>query len=333
MASNKQRFSNQIPTEMDTSWKSTVSIIRDFIKGNPQSRPDWPIPVQTLDRANRSDNRLAQITWFGHSAVLLELDGKIILLDPMLEKYPSPVPIIGGKRYSQSLPMDLATLPQIDVVLLSHNHYDHLSCDSILRIKDRVRKFIVPQGLSGHLIEWGVDPQLIHELNWWDVYQVAGLELACTPARHFSGRSLFDRDATLWCSWVIGSCDKQVYFSGDSGYGPHFAEIGAKYGPFDLTLLECGQYDQRWAKIHMMPEETVQAHLDLSGKLLIPIHWSAFTLALHSWMEPVERVTAEGKKRGIQIATPKIGETVTIGAANFPQDKWWRERNGQSLGA
>jgi L-ascorbate metabolism protein UlaG (beta-lactamase superfamily) len=246
-----------------------------------------------------------------------------LLLDPMFGRSPSPFPIFGPKRYSVKLPIEIEELPTIDAVIFSHDHYDHLDYGSIRKLKAKVKQFIVPLGVAGHLVRWGVDPKIIQEHDWWDEFTFRGLTLASTPARHFSGRGLGGRDTSLWCSWVILSEDTRIFFSGDSGYGPHFKEIGSKYGPFDLTLMECGQYNERWAGIHMMPEETVQAHLDVQGKLMIPIHWGAFTLALHSWSDPVERAVKAAKQLGSAIATPRIGETVSIGAAEYPNSTWW----------
>jgi len=212
----------------------------------------------------------------------------------------------------------------IDAVLLSHDHYDHLDYGSIVKLRNKVKHFFVPLGVGAHLARWGVDPTKISEHDWWDEVQFEGLTLASTPARHFSGRSLKDRDTTLWCSWVIVGPEARVFFSGDSGYGPHFAEIGEKYGPFDLTLIECGQYDARWAAIHMLPEESVQAHLDVQGKVMMIVHWAAFTLGLHDWTDPVERVSKAAEAQNIRFSTPKIGETVIIGAAEYPASIWWK---------
>ncbi|MNC27019.1 Beta-lactamase superfamily domain protein [compost metagenome] len=184
--------------------------------------------------------------------------------------------------------------------------------------------FIVPLGVGAHLKRWGISGERIREFDWWDEISFAGLTLTSAPARHFSGRSLLDRNTTLWCSWIIQGGHAKIFFSGDSGYGPHFAAIGQKYGPFDLTLMECGQYDPRWADIHMMPEQTVQAQIDLQGKLMIPIHWGAFTLAMHDWTDPVERVLRAAKQHGLRLATPRIGEPVHVGAKTYPSSPWWR---------
>jgi L-ascorbate metabolism protein UlaG (beta-lactamase superfamily) len=321
---NKSTFVNQIPTVMDTSIKSMVTMLRDFLKGNPNAKPNWQIPVEHVDPINLQGHNQSTLTWFGHSTLLLQIEGKTILLDPMFGKSPSPFPRFGSKRYSDTFPIELEKLPTIDAVILSHDHYDHLDYSSIKKLISKVGQFLVPLGVGSHLERWGVDPGKISEHDWWDEFEFEGLKLACTPARHFSGRSLFDRNRSLWCSWVIIGKHTNVYFGGDSGYGPHFEEIGVKYGPFDMTLLECGQYDKRWSAIHMMPEEVVQAHLDVKGKVMIPIHWSAFTLAFHDWTDPIERVTKAAKERKIAISTPKIGESVRIGAAEYPVSTWWR---------
>lgn len=318
------KFGNQIPTPMNTGFTTTFSILKDLMRKNPKRRPNSPLPMETLDALFIEENQQARITWFGHSAFLLELDGKNFLFDPMFGRSPSPVPIFGGKRYSDDLPINVEELPEIDAVLLSHDHYDHLDYGSIKKLKDKVKQFFVPLGVGKHLERWGVDPQKIKEHDWWREFEFEGLTLTCTPARHFSGRSLTDRNSTLWCSWVIIGKQAKVYFSGDSGYGPHFKEIGETYGPFDYTLMECGQYDTRWSSIHMMPEETVQAHLDVKGNILIPIHWAAFTLALHDWTDPIERVKKEALKKGIAISTPKIGEAVMIGSMDYPKSAWWK---------
>lgn len=317
------KFANQTLTVMDSGFTTTLSILRDFMKGNPNRKPS-ALPVLPWAPPAHPSATEATVTWLGHSALLLQVEGKTLLLDPMLGTAPSPFPAFGGKRYSATLPVEIEQLPVIDLVLLSHDHYDHLDYDSIMKLKHKVRHFLVPLGVGSHLERWGVPAASIQELDWWEEREVAGLHLACTPARHFSGRSLTDRNATLWCSWVIAGRETKLYFSGDSGYGPHFAEIGEKYGPFDLTMMECGQYDDRWANIHMMPEETVQAHLDVRGEVMLPIHWAAFTLSVHDWNDPVKRATQAAQERNVRVATPKIGETLRVGAAEYPSSTWWK---------
>ncbi len=318
------KFVNQIPTSMNMDFRGTVKVLVDMVRGNPQSRPQGSLETEKLSPERLRSDEGATVTWFGHSAVLLRLDGKTIFLDPMLGRAPSPVPMIGGKRYSKRLPIEIDQLPSIDAVIISHDHYDHLDYGTIRKLHGKVRRFIVPLGVAAHLERWGVDASTITEHDWWNELEYEGLKLVCAPARHFSGRNVGNRNSTLWCSWVIAGKQAKVYFSGDSGYGPHFKEIGERFGPFDLTLMECGQYDLRWANIHMLPEETVQAHLDVRGQTMIPIHWGAFTLALHAWTDPVERAAKAARERGASVATPRIGQVMRIGAKEFPAAVWWR---------
>jgi L-ascorbate metabolism protein UlaG (beta-lactamase superfamily) len=299
------------------------SLLKDLIKGIPNGKPAAPILFNAinLDLFKTGHN---QVIWFGHSAFLVKLGNKMLLIDPMFGIAPTPFPWFGNKRYSQQLPIDIEQLPPIDAVLLSHDHYDHLDYGSIQKLKHKVGRFYAPRGVGRHLIRWGIDPQNIHEFNWWEETEFEGLSLACTPAIHFSGRYVLDNNSTLWCSWVIAHSEAKLFFSGDSGYGPHFEKIGEKYGPFNLTMMECGQYDDRWPAIHMVPEETVQAQLDVRGEILVPIHWGAFKLAFHAWTDPIERITEAAKERGVVVATPRIGEAINIHSDAYPSSKWWK---------
>lgn len=317
------KFHNQIHTGWDTSFSSMLSMMKDFAKGNPERRPKTPIPMAEFTAGRPLGDSKAKITWFGHSAFLLEIEGKTLLFDPMFGKAPTPFPF-RNQRYSGKLPFTIEELPKIDAVFLTHDHYDHLDYGTIMKLKGKVNQFFVPLGVGSHLERWGISPDSISEHDWWQEFEFEGLQLACTPARHFSGRGLTDRNSTLWCSWVIIGQETNIFFSGDGGYGPHFKEIGEKFGPFDLTLMECGQYDARWAAIHMLPEETVQAHVDVKGKVLIPVHWGAFTLSLHAWHDPVERAVRAANEGGVSIATPRIGETVALGEGKYPATPWWK---------
>jgi L-ascorbate metabolism protein UlaG (beta-lactamase superfamily) len=259
----------------------------------------------------------------GHSTILLQLQGVTVLFDPIFGKAASPFRFAGPQRFKAAQPIRLQDLPQVDVVCVSHDHYDHLDYYTVKRLKRTVRMFFVPLGVGAHLERWGVEPSRITELDWWEESAYNGLQFACTPSRHFSGRTLTDRFKTLWCSWAVTDGTTNIFFSGDTGYGPHFKKIGKKYGPFDLTLLECGQYDYRWPNIHMQPEQTAAAHADLHGKLLLPMHWGTFKLAFHAWSEPVERVLKAAYERGEQVTTPRIGETVVLSGAHYPTARWW----------
>ncbi|MDQ0269602.1 MBL fold metallo-hydrolase [Cytobacillus purgationiresistens] len=319
------KFHNQIPTPMDYSIKDTADALIKTIKGTPNSRPRENFPIDSFDSNAFKENKEDQVIWFGHSTLLLKVNGVKLLIDPVFSDYASPVPFFGPKRYSDKLPAEIEDLPEIDAVIISHDHYDHLDYGSIRKLKGNVKQFIVPLGVAGHLTKWGVEPERIKELDWWDEEAVEGLTLISTPARHFSGRGgISSGGSTLWSSWVIVSDQTRVYYSGDSGYGPHFKEIGDQYGPFDITLIETGQYDEKWANIHMTPEESLQANLDVGGGLMIPIHWGAFTLALHTWTDPIERAKSAAEQLNVALATPRIGETVTIGATKYPSANWWK---------
>ena len=316
----KGKFVNYLPTSMQSQPGDTSSMIRDLLRKNPTSRPPRPLEL-TVPKHDANDT--PQVSWLGHSTVLLRLQGKNILFDPVFGKAASPFTFAGPKRFRALKAIQLQDLPPIDVVCVSHDHYDHLDYFTVKRLKRTVRMFFVPLGVGAHLERWGVDAARITELDWWEESTFAGLRFACTPSRHFSGRTLTDRFKTLWCSWVVTDGKINLFFSGDTGYGPHFKKIGKRYGPFDLTLLECGQYDYRWPNVHMMPEQTAVAHADLRGKRLLPMHWGTFRLAFHGWSESVERVLVAAQKTGIQVTTPRIGETVPVVGTVFPVDHWW----------
>ena len=223
------------------------------------------------------------------------------------------------------LPIEIESLPQIDVVILSHDHYDHLDYGSIIKLKDKVGMFYVPLGLGAHLIEWGVPIERVKELDWWEEIVHDRLVFKCAPAQHFSGRGMTDRMNTLWASWVIQSEKENIFFSGDSGYGNHFKAIGEKYGPFDFAMIECGQYNDLWSDIHMFPEETAQAAVDLEAKRMMPIHWGAFKLALHEWTDPVERVIKKAKELKVEIVVPQIGSEVNMKNPIIDEIQWWKD--------
>lgn len=316
-------FQNLVSTSMDMSFSSIIELIGDQLEGTPNSAPDFEVPQLKVDSlALVKTKTLNKVIWFGHSAVLLQLGDKNILFDPMLGDVPAPHPLLGPGRYYDELPIEIEALPVIDYVFISHDHYDHLDMGSIEKLKAKTKQFYVPVGVGAHLKAWGVAEEKIHEMAWWDETTSENLFIAFTPSRHFSGRGL-TRNTTLWGSWVVKADSQNVYFSGDGGYGPHFKAIGEKYGPFDFAMLECGQYNEKWAQIHMMPEETAQAGLDLNAKAMMPIHWGAFTLALHSWSDPVVRVQAKAKELNLKMTTPKIGEPVFLDGLKYPIAEWW----------
>ncbi|MCB2379919.1 MBL fold metallo-hydrolase [Hymenobacter sp. BT635] len=318
-------FQNLVPTTMMTGG-STVSVLWKFLfSKTPDAMPPAPLPTQPLDSLSitRKTANLLRVTWFGHSASLVEIAGRNILFDPMLSVKMGPIPWVTPKRYNPALAITAEQLPPIDAVLISHDHYDHLDYQTIRRLKDKTAHFYVPLGVGAHLLAWGVAPEKVHELDWHDSVQLGGLTIISTPARHFSGRGLTNRNSTSWSSWVVKSASKRVFYSGDGGYGPHFQTIGRQHGPFDLALMECGQYDANWAQIHMLPEQTVQAARDVQARVLLPVHWGAFTEANHAWNDPIRRATTEATRLAQPITTPELGQPVTLGAGPLPQRPWW----------
>jgi L-ascorbate metabolism protein UlaG (beta-lactamase superfamily) len=321
------KFINQIETNLDMKIGDMYEVMKGFIVGVPNRKPQFDIPVQHVDSLTlEKDQSVTQLIWFGHSAFLLQMDGKNILLDPMFGDVPAPHPLLGNSRYSSTLPIEIEKLPHIDAIVISHDHYDHLDYGSIQKLKSKTNKFYVPLGVGAHFQSWGIDSNDIVELDWWERSQLGPIELVFTPSRHFSGRGLTDRNNTLWGSWVINGISDKIYFSGDSGYGPHFKEIGDKYGPFDFAMIECGQYDPKWSQIHMMPEESAQAGKDVRAKQIMPIHWGAFSLALHPWTDPVERILKKSQELNINVITPQIGEFITLDShlSEF-HTKWWQK--------
>jgi L-ascorbate metabolism protein UlaG (beta-lactamase superfamily) len=231
---------------------------------------------------------------------------------------------VGPTRFQDELALNGEEFPDIDAVIISHDHYDHLNKYSVRKLINRTGLFIVPSGVGARLVKWGVSEQKIVELRWWEEHILDNnLTIAATPAQHFSGRGLFDRNKTLWASWAIFTKKHSLYFSGDSGYFDGFKRIGDTYGPFDMTFIECGAYNKSWPKVHMFPEQTVQAHRDLGGKVLQPIHWATFNLSLHSWYEPMERLVSEAGKEGVKVSLPVIGKTVNSDDLHL-SDLWWQ---------
>ncbi len=321
------RFKPEART-LDMSPVTFVSTTWDFIFGGKNRTPDAELPVQPVDLShfNQSADRQLNATWLGHSSLMINIDGYKILTDPVFEK---SVSLVGPTRFNGEVPLDISQVPPIDAVIISHNHYDHLNRFSIEHLHAKAKKFIVPLGVGAQLQKWGVPDSKIVELDWWEEFHIdARLMVAATPAQHFSGRGLTDRNKTLWASWVIKTPVHRLFFSGDSGYFSGFKKIGAKYGPFDITFIECGAYNKSWARVHMFPEQTVQAHLDLKGDLLHPIHWGTFNLALHPWYEPMERLTACAAENNIVAATPIVGET-TVFNTSIPVVRWWQPAMGQ----
>jgi L-ascorbate metabolism protein UlaG (beta-lactamase superfamily) len=300
-------------------------MFKGMLEVSPDASPKAAVPTkavdpQTLRAAPASGLR---ITWLGHSSNLIEIDGLRVLTDPAWSERSSPLSMIGPKRWFTP-PIALKDLPKIDAVLISHDHYDHLDHKTIMAMKDWPTTFVVPLGIGADLEYWGVPAARIVELDWWQTTRIGSLEVACTPARHASGRTAFDKDQKLWAGYALIGAKHRVFFSGDTGLFPALRKVGERFGPFDVTLIETGQYHAAWPDWHIGPEQAVVAHQWLRGKLLLPVHWGKFQLAYHGWTEPLERVLAAAERAHVQVIAPMPGQSVEPELPG-PFMRWWPE--------
>ncbi|MCU4676887.1 MBL fold metallo-hydrolase [Catenovulum sp. 2E275] len=318
------QFFNEKPVESGGLMKTLAIFYRFFTEKKINTVPQQALPVNTLTREQllALSNDQLHLIKLGHSSVLLKVYGEFWLLDPVFAERASPFSFLGPKRFHQP-PISIAELPPIERVLISHNHYDHLDKSAVKQLIDKTKQFLVPLGVENDLIKWGVEPANIQTFDWWQELKTPNALLAFTPTRHFSGRALGDANSTLWGSWVIKTQQQSIYFSGDSGYFDGFKQIGQKYGPFDLTLIETGAYDKDWPEIHMTPAQSVQAHLDLQGRVMLPIHNGTFDLAFHAWYEPLEQAAAIAQEKNVELMTPVVGEVINLNKTADSQ-KWWQ---------
>ncbi len=316
------KFVNEEVTPDLTEGVSYYQVLKEFIfQKSARSQPQDSLPARKIDLHSIAPEKNI-LVWFGHSSYFIQLDGKKMLVDPVLSGAASPIQFT-TPSYKGSDVYTLEDLPEMDYLFISHDHYDHLDYATLKGLKGKVKKVITGLGTGAHLEHWGYDSRQIVEKDWdEEVHLDSGFSVVTTTARHFSGRT-FSRNRSLWVSFVLKTPSKTLFLGGDSGYGRHFAKIGEKYGPFDLAILECGQYDKNWKYIHMMPEEVVQAAQDLHANILLPVHWAKFTLGAHAWDDPILRVTKEAAKRKQALVTPFIGEAVQLGDSTFENVAWW----------
>lgn len=318
-------FRNPSATSL-TADAGTWRMLRHWLGGKEQREPPGPIPIVRMTRSSFDQPPASGLraTWLGHSTVLVEIDGARVLFDPVWGRRASPSSLVGPKRFHEP-PLAIEDLPPLDAIVASHDHYDHLDRDFVRTIARSDRqsraRFVVPLGVGAHLERWGVAPDRITELDWTESTVVGPLTFTATEARHFSGRGL-TRNHTLWASWSVKGPRHRIFHSGDTGPFAGFANIGAAHGPFDLTLIKIGAYDPTWPDIHLNPEQAVDAHRKLRGKLLLPIHWGTFNLAFHAWDEPADRVVAAAGA-GVGLIVPRPGESIEPSTAR-PTEPWWR---------
>jgi L-ascorbate metabolism protein UlaG (beta-lactamase superfamily) len=297
-------------------------IMWNFFFNKPaNTRPSGEIPVQRVTREQLLNAPNGTVYRLGHSTVLMKLADAFWMTDPMFSDRASPLRFFGPERF-HAPPISIDELPQIKGVIISHDHYDHLDQNSIMRLAGKTEYFLTPLGVGDILIDWGVPAAKVRQLDWWQETEVAGVRFAATPAQHFSGRGLFNRNRTQWASWVILAPDRRLFFSGDSGYFDGFKRIGETYGPFDMTMLETGAYDANWPGVHMQPEESIQAHIDLKGRSLLPIHNGTFDLSMHSWHDPFDRAVALGEAQHVSVFIPEMGEPVSLYNSGRGRH-WW----------
>lgn len=316
---------NPVDTTVATDNSSIPRVLWKMITNKAETIPAQPLgPFTTNTSIYKTPPASGlRITWIGHSSLLIEIDGLRLLTDPVWARRASFASFIGPKRFF-SAPLALNQLPPLDAVICSHDHYDHLDKTVIKQLAGDNVPFYCSLGVGRYLQQWGVQKERITEMNWMDKAAIANKgELIALPARHFSGRGLLNRFETLWSSFVIRTGEHNIYFGADSGWFEGFSEIGKVFGPFDLTMLEIGAYGEDWPDIHMGPQHAANAHLALQGKLMMPIHWGTFNLALHPWKEPVEKILQYAKELNIQLFLPKPGEPTEVTGAPYITN-WWK---------
>ncbi|MBU1240607.1 MBL fold metallo-hydrolase [Myxococcota bacterium] len=316
------RFSPPPGAVMFKRPENMMKLLKRMIFGGEVRRPKEPLVIVRPAPDHFTEPRDLRLTWLGHSSVIIEIEGKRVLTDPVFNKRCSPVPFAGPSRF-HAPPLPLDALPKLDAVIISHNHYDHLEKSTVRHLAATGVPFFVPLGVGFYLAKWGVKASQIHELGWWESGLVAGLTITAAPAAHFSQRAFEFSNRTLWASFAVAGDAQRVYFGGDSGWFPGYGEIGQRLGPFDVTMLEIGAFDEAWGTIHLGPRNAVRAHKALSGHIFMPIHYGTFSLALHAWDAPPEEVLKLSGEENITLALPGPGQSWEL--RNPPSHPWWRQ--------
>ena len=325
--SEEEHFQNK-PSVVSGSFK----VNWEDMRGGQVRIPPKPFPIEKPTVSKVLDSSGIKVTWFGHATVYVEMDGKRIMTDPMLSEWAFPIKVVAPKRYNPP-PLKINELPRIDIVTISHDHYDHLDMNTVLELAKNGTQFFVGIGIKAHLIKWGIPENQINEMDWWETTTLDGFKIHCTPARHYSGRKGMD-NSTLWASWVIESKSHKIFHSGDSGYQSHFKEIGKRFGTIDIGFIKIGDYglDLGWRDIHMYTEKSILAAKDINAQLTFPIHWGTFNLSNHNWFEPINLAVEFSRKESVDIVTPKLGQTITYGE-EYNNEFWWKELEKESTGS
>lgn len=315
-------FRNLVETQTAVNWRQIPGILYKQIKGHKEGMPGAPLPVASFDKEKfLAPSDTAKFIWYGHSAIVMRIKGQTILIDPMFGDDASPVGPVRTRRFSKHSMRWLDHLPDPDLVLITHDHYDHLDYKSITHLKGKVRQWYVALGVKRHLMHWGIEASAIEEFDWWDSRTFQGIDITFTPTRHFSGRGITSMAKCLWGGWALKTPNENIWFSGDGGYADHFVEIGKRLGPFDFGMMECGQYNTDWAQIHMFPDEAVKAALDAGVSVAMPVHWGGFNLSyFHAWYEPAETFVKHAEEQELSYRTPALGEVFEVNTKSLP---WW----------
>lgn len=322
-ADYKTRAENYIDGKFTYPDKYSINGLSEDIRiSQKDTKPAETLPYTTPDFAENPASDEVYVTWLGHSTLFIQMHGMNILIDPLFSDRASPVSFAGPERFSEPF-IKPEELPHIDIILLSHDHYDHLDMKTIKALDSKTDCFIVPLGVENHLERWNVKSDKIRNMAWWEEIDINGLTIACAPARHYSGRYVLDSGNTLFASWILKDEYHQIFESGDSGFGDHFKDIHNRYGDFDFVMIDCAQYDMRWHASHMFPEESVNACKILGAKLTMPVHWGAYSLSTHAWDDPPVRFSKYAEELEIDVVTPMLGETMNIDTPEQYKEKWW----------
>lgn len=319
---NDGKFHNLETTDMTFHLKDIPKILFQTMVSKGEKHPKKPLPILPFNQNEfLSADSTPKFIWYGHSAILIRMENKTIAIDPMLGGNAAPISPFPMKRFSKNTLRFIDDFPEIDVLLMTHDHYDHLDYYSIQKLAPKVKTFFVALGVKRHLVKWGIPSEKISEFDWWDEQKSENITFTFTPTRHFSGMGTKDRFQSLWGGWVLQTDKHKIWFSGDGGYGKHFKTIGTHFGGFDFAFMECGQYSQFWPHIHLFPEETIRAAMDAKAQKIMPVHCGGFALAQHAWKEPFQRFVEAAKEQNMLYMLPKLGELTTH--TGTITKKWW----------
>ena len=320
------KFVNLEETGMNIGFRDIPKLLYKQFFEKKSREPESDIIFRAIDFEKFLEpSKRAKFIWYGHSALLVRINDLTIFIDPMLGPNAAPISPFPVKRFTPNTLELIEQLSSIDLVLISHDHYDHLDLESIKRLQVKTKEFRVALGVKRHLLKWGIPESKIKEIDWWQNFEINNLKITFTPSRHFSGRGLNDRAKSLWGGWVLKNEEENIWFSGDGGYGSHFKEIGDRLGPFDIGFMECGQYNEKWHQIHMFPEESIKAAKEANAQKVMPVHWGAFALAQHPWKEPVELFIKQARDTNLPVSIPEPGEIFKIEDQFI--SNWWEKYN------